>query len=58
MLMADLYRVSNIEIWVFVQYNDTKLYSGKFIDIPLLLLERNIKSVSIPSRNHLTIEIA
>lgn len=61
MPMSNLFSVSDINTWVNVKNNssnNTSIYAGRFIDIPVSLLETCIKSVSAIARNHLLIIIA
>lgn len=60
MPMSYLFAVSNIETYITVTSNDTfaPKYNGKFINIPVEMLEKTIKSVTAIAHNRLLIEIA
>lgn len=60
MPMSYLFAVSNNETYVTVTSDNIFVvkYTGKFIDIPVELLETTIKSVTATERNRLLITIA
>ena len=60
MPMSYLFAVSNIETYVTITTDNifAVKYTGKFIDIPVELLEATIKSVEAFGRNCLLITIA
>ena len=60
MPMSYLFAVSNIETYVTVTSDNIfeVKYDGKFIDIPVELLETTIKSITATARKHLLIAIS
>ena len=60
MPLSYLFAVSNIETYVTVTSDNifAPKYTGKFIDIPVELLETVIKSVTATGHNRLLITIA
>lgn len=60
MPMSYLFAVSSIETYVTVTSDNifALRYTGKFIDIPVELLEKTIKSVTATAHNRLLITIA
>ena len=61
MLMQDLYRVSSDNTWITVVTGSTVFspkYNGLITDIPVLLLDSYIKSLSAIDIDHLLITIA
>ena len=60
MPMSYLFAVSSIETYVTVTSDNifAPRYTGKFIDIPVELLETTIKSVTATAHNRLLITIA
>lgn len=60
MPMSYLFSVSNVETYVTVAYDNifAPKYTGKFIDIPVALLETTVKSVTATGHNRLLITIA
>lgn len=60
MPMSYLFAVSSIETYVTVTSDNifAHIYTGKFIDIPVELLEETIKSVTATAHNRLLITIA
>ena len=61
MLLQDLYRVSSIDTWITVVTDSTVFspkYNGLITDIPVSMLDFQIKSLSSVDMNHLLITIA
>lgn len=60
MPMSYLFAVSDIETYITVTSDNifAPRYNGKFIDIPVEMLEETIKSVTAIAHNRLLIKIA
>ena len=60
MPMSYLFAVSNIETYITVISDNifAPKYNGKFIEIPVEMLQTTIKSVTATAHNRLLIEIA
>ena len=60
MPMSYLFAVSDIETYITVTSDNIFVpnYNGKFIDIPVEMLEKTIKSVTAIAHNRLLIKIA
>ena len=60
MPMSFLFSVANIETWVTIKSDNifAPMYTGKFIEIPLSLLETTVKSITATGHNRLLITIA
>lgn len=60
MPMSYLFVVSNVETYVTVTSDNifAPKYTGKFIDIPVEMLETTVKSITATAHNRLLIVIA
>ena len=60
MPMSYLFAVSNINTYITVtsDNNYAPKYTGKFIDIPVALLETTVKSITAIAHNRLLVTIA